>query len=64
MKKLKTKNAIKQSGLSQAIRYIVSLERGEGDTIVDIEKYWGDATVHYIHEKIMSAKAVGDLELS
>jgi hypothetical protein len=44
-------------------RIVVALERGEGDTILDVEKYWGDATVHDIHEQIMAAKANGELVL-
>lgn len=55
---------VQQLGLSQATRFIVALERGEGDTIVDVEKYWGAASVRDIHEQIMAAKAAGELELS
>jgi len=54
---------VQQLGLNQATRFVVALERGEGDTILDVEKYWGDATVHDIHEQIMQAKANGELEL-
>lgn len=52
---------VQQLGIGQALRFVVALERGEGDTIVDVEKYWGDATVHEIHEQIMAAKAAGEL---
>lgn len=55
---------VQQLGISQAARFVVALERGEGDTILDVEKYWGDATVHDIHEQIMAAKAGGELDLS
>jgi hypothetical protein len=48
---------------SEFTRFVVALERGEGDTILDVEKYWGDATVHDIHEQIMAAKANGELVL-
>jgi len=54
---------VQQLGIYQATRFVVALERGEGDTILDVEKYWGDATVHDIHEQIMHAKANGELEL-
>ncbi len=64
MKKQKTKIAIKETRFSQATRFVVALERGEGDTIVDIEKYWGAATVRDIHEQIMAAQAAGELKLS
>lgn len=55
---------VQQMGISQATRFVVALERGEGDTILDVEKYWGNATVHEIHEQIMAAKANGEFELS
>ena len=55
---------VQQLGIGQALRFVVALERGEGDTIVDVEKYWGDATVHDIHEQIMAAKAAGELALA
>lgn len=55
---------LQQLGISQATRFVVALERGEGDTIVDVEKYWGDATVHDIYNQIMAAKAAGELELT
>lgn len=64
MKNLNTNIGIKQPELSQATRFVVALERGEGDTIVDIERYWGDATVHDIHDQIMAAKTAGELQLS
>ncbi len=55
---------VQQLGISQGTRFVVALERGEGDTILVVEKYWGDATVLDIHEQIMAAKAAGELELS
>lgn len=32
---------------------------GEGDTILDVERYWGDASVQDIHRQIMDAKTKG-----
>jgi hypothetical protein len=55
---------VQQLGIGQALRFVVALERGEGDTIIDVEKFWGDATVHDIHEQIMAAKAAGELVLA
>lgn len=54
---------VQQLGISQATRFVVALERGEGDTILEVEKYWGHATVHDIHEQIMAAKVAGELDL-
>lgn len=55
---------VQQLGLGQALRFVVALERGEGDTIIDVEKYWGDATVQDIHQQIIAAKAAGELVLA
>jgi hypothetical protein len=63
MKNVQTNIEIKQLELSQATRFVVALERGEGDTIVDVEKYWGAATVRDIHEQIMAVKAASELQL-
>jgi hypothetical protein len=54
---------VQQLAINQATRFVVALERGEGDTILDVEEYWKDATVHDIHEKIVDAKGRGELEL-
>ncbi len=54
---------VQQLGINQATRFVVAIERGEGDTILDIQEYWKDATVHDIHEQIMDAKDRGELEL-
>jgi len=54
---------VRQLGINQATRFVVALERGEGDTILDIEKYWGNATVSDIHKEIMEAKGRGELNL-
>ena len=54
---------VEQLGINQATRFVVALERGEGDTILDVEKYWGDATVHDIHQQIMDAKGKEELKL-
>ena len=63
MKNMKPNIEIQQLGLSQATRFVVALERGEGDTIVDVEKYWRETKVRDIHEQITAAKAAGELEL-
>lgn len=54
---------VKHLGINQATRFVVALERGEGDTIIDVKKYWGEATVHDIHQQILQAKANGELKL-
>lgn len=64
MNKTRTIIENKQSELGQATRFGAALERGEGDTIVDAEKYWGAATVRDIHEQNMAAKAAGESQLA
>ncbi|MDZ7288353.1 MAG: hypothetical protein ONB44_00270 [candidate division KSB1 bacterium] len=43
---------VQQLGISQATRFVVAQERGEVDMILEVEKYWGEATVNDIHEQI------------
>lgn len=52
---------IKRQGDYQATRFVVALECGEGDAVVDVKKYWGDASVDEIHRQIMEAKERGEL---
>lgn len=56
-------NLVQQLGVNQATRFVVALERGKGDTILDVQEYWKDATVHDIHEQIVGAKNRGELLL-
>lgn len=51
MNKTRTIIENKQSELGQTTRFGAALERGEGDTIVDAERYWGDATVREFTSK-------------
>jgi hypothetical protein len=54
---------IKELGVNGATRFVVALERGEGDTILEVEKYWGDASVDEIYEQILEAKEQGELQI-
>jgi len=52
-----------RAALRFASRAIEKIENGKEDTILDVKKYWGDDTVHDIHEQIIQAKIRGELEL-
>jgi len=39
------------------MQFIVSLERGKGDSVRVITEYWEDASVEEIHNQIMEWKA-------
>lgn len=40
-------------------RFIVSFERGKGDSVQEIRKFWGDKRVEEIHDEILEAKKKG-----
>jgi hypothetical protein len=44
-------------GLQKATQFIVSLERGKGDSVQETNEYWGDASVEEIHNQIMAWKS-------
>jgi len=54
---------VQQLGIDQATRFVVALERGEGDSILEIDKFWGDASVDDMHKRITDAKTRGELKL-
>ncbi len=54
---------VQQLGIDQATRFVVALERGEGDSILEIDTFWGDASVGDIHKRIRDAKTRGELKL-
>ncbi len=47
---------IEELGVNDATRFVVSLERGEGDSIDKIKKFWGNKKIEEIHAEIMLAK--------
>lgn len=47
---------VEHLGISKATEFVVLLERGKGDSIAEIEKYWGDSSIDDIHSRIMQWK--------
>lgn len=48
-------------GIADATRFIVSFERGAGDSVQEIKKFWGGKKIEDIHAEIMEAKRKGEL---
>ena len=46
-------------GEADATRFIVSFERGTGDSIQEIRKFWGNKKAEEIHKDILEAKKKG-----
>lgn len=46
-------------GEADATRFIVSFERGTGDSIQEIRNFWGDKKAEEIHRDILEAKKKG-----
>lgn len=47
---------VEQLGLEKATQFALLLKRGKGDTVQDIIKYWGNASIEEIHGKVMAQK--------
>lgn len=47
---------VEKMGLQKATQFVISLERGKGDSVQEINEYWGDASIDEIHNKIMGWK--------
>ncbi len=39
-------------GIQKATRFVVLLERGQGDSVHDIAQYWGDSGIEEIHSRV------------
>lgn len=46
-------------GEANATRFIVSFERGQGDSVKEIKKFWGNKKIEEIHGDILEAKGKG-----
>jgi hypothetical protein len=44
-------------GLQKATQFVVLLERGKGDSVKEINDYWGNADVDEIYNRVASWKA-------
>lgn len=44
-------------GLEKATRFIVSLERGEGDSVSELRRLWRGKSARAIHQEILTAKS-------
>ena len=47
---------VEQLGLQKATQFVILLEHGNGDSIQEINDYWGDANIDEIHHKVMNWK--------
>ena len=44
-------------GIQKATQFVILLERGKGDTVEEIIRYWGEKDIDDIHADVMSLKA-------
>lgn len=44
-------------GLQKATQFVVLLERGKGDSVNEINDYWGNASIDEIFHRVASWKA-------
>lgn len=52
---------INSLGLEKATRFIVGLERGEGDSVSELKALWKNKSVRAIHQEILEAKSKGKI---
>ena len=50
---------VENLGITDATRFIVSFERGKGDSVQEIKKFWEDKRIEDIHAEILEAKKRG-----
>lgn len=47
---------VEKLGLQKATQFVILLERGKGDSVQEINNYWGEASIDDIHNKVMAWK--------
>ncbi len=47
---------VNQLGVQKATEFVLLFERGKGDTVEEITRYWGDASIDEIHARVRSWK--------
>lgn len=47
---------VEQLGLQKATQFVILLERGKGDSIQEINDYWGEASIDEIHDRVIEWK--------
>ncbi|PYP82451.1 MAG: hypothetical protein DMF61_26405 [Blastocatellia bacterium AA13] len=48
---------VEKLGLQRATQFVILLERGKGDSVQEINDYWGEANIDEIHNKVMAWKS-------
>jgi hypothetical protein len=47
---------VNQLGVQKATEFVLLFERGKGDTVEEITRYWGDTSIDEMHAQIRSWK--------
>lgn len=48
---------VEKLGLQKATQFVILLERGKGNSVQEINDYWGDASIDEIHDQVIAWKA-------
>ncbi len=43
---------VTKSGLQKAVQFVVLLERGKGDSVKEINDYWGNASIEEFYNQV------------
>ncbi len=49
---------IEQLGIQKATQFIMLIERGQGDSVNEINSYWSDMSIEDIHRHVMKWKTM------
>ena len=50
------KTLVKKMGVAKATRFLVAFERGEGDSVKEIKRYWRGKSLDEIYRTVKRAK--------
>ncbi|MCP4345596.1 MAG: hypothetical protein GY795_08720 [Desulfobacterales bacterium] len=49
---------IEQLGIQKATQFIMLIERGQGDSVNEINSYWSDMSIEDIHHHVIKWKTI------
>jgi hypothetical protein len=55
------KALVKELGISDATRFVMAVEPGEGDSVEKYAQLWDGMTLEAVHDEILQAKERGEL---
>jgi len=51
---------VEKLGIQKATQFVVLLERGKGDSVKEINAFWGKSSIDEIHQRVVAWKSAAE----